>query len=314
MKNIIFAGLFLLLLVTAVNQAQEPEESAMNCSDAYAMGLEVDALYNQFLMNRSEVDLENNLRVVQEMYDKLGELLEACEDSGIVVQDTELPVTVQHLGSGTPDDPHGFDQAAPAREFMDLRVVENRRPADEWLQEEADASYAPPAEGQEYMTVSVEVLCAWEGRDSCEVDQTNFRLVGDLGIEYQPDVGIVLRDEMQMRVTAGQSRVGVLPFLIQTEDSNLTLIYSPDAFATGEDRVYYRAQVAIEVIATAQLIVRGGPGTQFAPHGGLIQGQIVPAIGRNEDASWLRIPDGWVFAEYLHLREGDALLLPVVEE
>ncbi len=310
MKNFIFAGTFLLLMTVAVNHGQERQ---MDCSNAYAMALEVDALYNDFLMARSEVDMQANLRAVQRMQTGIEELLTTCENAGNVAEEVEIPVTAAHFGSGTPDDPYGYNQAAPAAEHLDLRVVEMRRPADDWLDEAVRNLFTPAEEGQEYVAISVEALCAFESRADCEVDRTAFRLIGDLGTEYAP-ADFRFEGEMRLRVQPSRSRIGVVAFLIDSQDTNLMLLYSPDDFASEDDWVYYRAQAAIEVVATAQLIVRGGPGTQFAPQAGLVQGQIAHAIGRNDDASWLRIPDGWVYAEYLHLREGDALLLPVVEE
>jgi hypothetical protein len=309
MKNIFFAGVFLLLLVVAVNQAQERQ---MDCGNAYAMALEIDALYNDFLMARSEVDMDANLRAVQEMQAGINDLLAACETAGNAVE-TEETVLVAHLGSGTPQDPYGYNQPAPADEWMQLRAVELRRPATDWLANATESVYPEAQEGQEYVAVSVEVICPMESNGSCETDHSNFRLTGDLGETYiAPDVRIAER--MDLSVFPSQSEIGILPFLIDAEDTNLTLIYSPDAFASQDGWIYYRAQAAIEVIAQAQLVVRGGPGTQFAPQGGLVEGQIASAIGRNDDASWLRIPDGWVFAQYLHLRAGDVFLLPVVEE
>jgi len=310
MKNFLFAAVFMLLIVVAVSEGQERQ---LDCSNAYEMALEVDAIYNEFLMARSEVDMQANLSAVEDMQASLDELLSACESAGNTAEDADEPVLVDHLGSGTDSDPYGYNQAAPADSTMDLRVVELRRPADEWLASETASAFDAAQEGQEYVAVSVEVLCSLHSDSTCEVDHTTFRLTGDSGIEYVP-ADVRFANEMNLFVHPSRSAVGVIPFLIDAEDTNLTLIYSSDAFTGNDEWVYYRAQAAIEVVAMSELIVRGGPGTQYVAQGGLVEGQIANAIGRNEDATWLRIPDGWVYSNYLYLREGDVFLLPVVEE
>jgi N-acetylmuramoyl-L-alanine amidase len=71
----------------------------------------------------------------------------------------------------------------------------------------------------------------------------------------------------------------------------------------------------LNVAASGNINVRGGPGTSFAVISSLQAGDAVTADGRTEDSAWLRVQlddggPGWVFAE-LVTAEGDANALSV---
>lgn len=295
-------GMGVLLLA---GQALRAQDDAVDCSSAQALAAEVDALYSEFVVARSDHDLAATMNAVEVMQGRLELLLDEC-----AAPDVAEALPPEQLGLGTYSDPYAFNQSVNAGRGTALRVTRIVRPADDWLRDAVEIGFQEPGEGQEYVVLEVEVACAPELRVDCEVDSLNFRLKGDLGVEYLP-VFVHYDELLDVRVMPSRSRTGTLPFLIDAQDVNLRLIYSHDAYTTRSSPVYYRAQPSVQIAALVELIVRNGPGTRFAPMAGLRPGQVVTAIGRNADGSWIRIADGWVSAAYVSTQASDILNLPV---
>ena len=67
--------------------------------------------------------------------------------------------------------------------------------------------------------------------------------------------------------------------------------------------------IAMSIVATSNINIRSGPGTQFDIVDTFASGDAETAIARNEDGSWLRIEAGWVFANLVEPC-GDVTRLP----
>lgn len=69
-------------------------------------------------------------------------------------------------------------------------------------------------------------------------------------------------------------------------------------------------------IDAASLNVRRGPGINYEPVGTLVQGEIVPVVGRSLDGAWyaitFRSQTAWIFASLTTFHTGDAGNLPVI--
>jgi uncharacterized protein YraI len=68
----------------------------------------------------------------------------------------------------------------------------------------------------------------------------------------------------------------------------------------------------VEVVASTNLNIRSGPGTRYRIDGSVPAESPLIAYGRSEDSTWLRVVQGWVFAE-LVTTQADVDDLPVVD-
>jgi hypothetical protein len=288
-----------VLLMTMTGYAQDDP-----CA-ARSLNRDIDALYNTFLSQRSEVDSEQTLSAALEFTNAVQQLLGAC---GIATRVSETDVL--DPGIGTLEDPYGFLQAGSAGDGVTIRVSELLRPADEMLEREAALPSEPTAD-QQYIVVYLEVICEDGRREDCKLDATKFRLTGDSGTLYDP-VMPYYSEFLDMSLLPGRQRAGAYPFLIDAKETNLRLLYYSESIFGAAAPVYYRAQNTIDIRATAELRVRTGPGVEFEVTGALPEGATSVALGRNEDGTWIQVPEGWVFIDYVDAG-GDLMALPVVE-
>ena len=211
-------------------------------------------------------------------------------------------------------------EAGDTGQGFTVRVTGFVRPANNVI--EGQSPFNPdPAAGEEYVVVVVEVAC----QTACDVDYFDFALTGDSGIVYS-GARVYYEGRLDVRGAGGS---GDLPFLIRVDETNLQLLYLADrlndvvvAYEVGEPRGALTVQSTaeaitatpeggIEVVANTNLNVREGPGTQYRIAASFPAQTALIAYGRNEDGTWLRVVQGWVFAE-LVTAEGDVDELPVV--
>lgn len=279
--------------------AQQPD-----CS-ARGINRQVDSLYNDFLSRRSEVDPEQSAEAVNNFIANLNEALTACGVENNASE--EIPLII---GTGTEEEPFGFMQIGDAGNNISIQTTAIIRPADDFLRGEVRV-LDPAPEGMEYVVITINGYCAQDSREQCRLEGVNFRLVGDSGTLYDPTVAYY--DQfLNGSIVAGRSREGSYPFLIDSSETNLLLLYYPETILAEGEPLYYRAQSSIDIVALSQLRVRSGPSLGYPVVSVIEDGGSSVALGRNEDGTWIQVPEGWVYAEYVEAG-GDLSTLPVVE-
>jgi hypothetical protein len=273
--------------------------------NADSLNRQIDSLYNEFLGARSEVDLQDSIEAASEFTAQVEQLLDLCglslgEDSNINSEQT---------GLGTEDEPYVV-RAAGVADFVSIRVTDDIRPADDILIEESVFPANVP-EDMEFFITFLEFNCGTSASDACFMDEDAFRLIGDMGIIYEP---AKLRYSAYLpesrKINGGGQRTGAIPFMVNVEDKNFRLVYYPNADAkTGAsgEVFYFHAQGTqdtMEVFSkNPELLVRKGPGSDYTAIGAFRRGQTGIATGRSTDGQWIFVntPEvsGWVSADYV---------------
>jgi hypothetical protein len=262
--------------------------------------------YNEAQANVS--DNASALSQLQTMQKALQDLNDLCANVAVPGKPGE-----ESIGSGTIADPYAFGVAGDTGEGASLRVVGYIRPADNLIRN-ANMFNDRPGEGEEYIILTVELVCNNDNPDRCESNYLDFELTGNSGTIYSHPF-VVYDNEFDVGVFAGGSGQGDLVFLIRQNDTNLKLLYRANMFSN--DVVAYEAEpslsTGVQITATSNVNVRNGPSTNAAVVGNLPASQAVIAFGRNSNGTWLQIPNGWVFAE-LVTAAGDIQTLPVTSQ
>lgn len=234
-------------------------------------------------------------------------LILAC----IAVLTIAIPSLAQDYGrgQGTFKDPYPLRNFEDVGDGINLRVVGLQRPVDPGSDMDA------PAEGQEYVIVSVELTCAADRSENCVVASWDFELAGDNGIIY-PNAAEM--NESAYDFAPNTEAFGDVLALVSTDDTNLVLLYYhwptipytfPLVFATEETP---EPGPVVSINATIGMIARVGPSSELDFTGVFNRGEQLLAHGRNQDGSWLEIQFGWVPTELIET-DGDIMSLPVTK-
>ena len=208
---------------------------------------------------------------------------------------------------GTFKNPFPMRNYEEAGDGISLRVVGLQRPVDR------NSGSDAPAEGQEYVIVSLELTCDASRSENCVIASFDFELAGDDGIIYPHAVDM---DERAIDFAPYTEAFYDVLALINSEDSNLVLLFYrfpdipytfPLVFATEP---FPEPTEAIAINATIGMIARVGPSSSLDFTGVFNRGEQVLAHGRNADGTWLEIQFGWIPAEHVDA-EGDIMSLPV---
>ena len=206
-----------------------------------------------------------------------------------------------------------FKNPFPLRNYEDvgdgisLRVVGLQRPADSGNDSDT------PAEGQEYVIVSLELTCDASRSENCVIASFDFEVAGDKGIIYPQSAAM---DERAIDFAPYTEAFYDVSALISSDDSNLVLLFYrfpdipytfPLVFAT---ELFPEPTEAIAINANIGMIARVGPGGNLDFTGVFNRGEQLLAHGRNADGTWLEIQFGWIPAEHVDA-EGDIMSLPV---
>ncbi len=190
---------------------------------------------------------------------------------------------------------------------ISLRVVGLQRPVDR------NSGSDAPAEGQEYVIVSLELTCDASRSENCVIASFDLELAGDDGIIYPHAVEM---DERAIDFAPYTEAFYDVLALISSEDSNLVLLFYrfPDIPYTFPlvlaTEPFPEPTEAIAINANIGMIARVGPGGKLDFTGVFNRGEQVLAHGRNADGTWLEIQFGWIPAEHVDA-EGDIMSLPV---
>ncbi len=309
--------------------------AAQGRCDAEAINDRMDTLIAIYLTERTR----DALGAAQELQAGIAELTEGCQPAQTAETTTLVNNSITLAATPTPT-PTPLPQATPtaagqvasavipAGEAGDsgqgftAQVTGLVRPANDAI--ESQSRFNPdPASGEEYVVVVVVVECI----TTCDVDYFDFALTGDSGAIYS-GARVYYENRLDVRGAGG---TGELPFLIRADETNLRLLYLADrlndvvvAYEVGEPRgaitgespaesVTSTPEGGVEVIANTNLNIRAGPGTRYRIDGSVPAQTPLIAYGRSEDSTWLRVVQGWVFAE-LVTTEADVEDLPVVDE
>lgn len=312
-KILVLSTIIGLMIVSFTASAAEP----VNCS-VDAVNRQIDSWYNEFLGARSEVDKLASMQAASDFTGHVETLLDVC---GLVLGvDGEL--NADQTGIGTLDEPY-IVQAAATVDFATIRVMGEMRPADDLLIEENVFPANVPADKHFFITF-IEFTCGTSAPGGCAMTEDAFRLVGDMGIIYEPSKLQYSAYLPETRnVIGGGQRTGGIPFMVNQADTNFRLIYYPQAnagTAFAEDFAYFHAQGTqdtMEVFSrNPELLVRKGPGSDYTAIGAFRRGQRATATGRSPDGQWIRVDtpevSGWVSIDYVR-SDDDIGNLTIVE-
>jgi len=249
---------------------------------------------------------EEALARLEELNGEIQALIDLC--SNVATADERHP---DDPGSGTLSDPYAYGYAGDTGEGFSLRVTNTIRPADQIILRENMFNDRPQA-GQQYVIVELELLCHESNTGRCESNYLDYELTGDSGTIYE-SAWVVYSNDFDVSTFGGGSGSGGIVFMIRSDDTNLRLLYKENMFL--DDFVVYEAEPSLDggipIQSSANVNIRSQPNTSSAVVGSLPAGQPVIAIGRNNDGTWLKVPQGWVFAE-LVTASGDTDSLPVM--
>ncbi|MCY4072070.1 MAG: hypothetical protein OXG60_12305 [Chloroflexi bacterium] len=220
-----------------------------------------------------------------------------------------IPVFAQYgeYGQGSFKNPYPLRNYSDSVDGISLRIVGLQRPA------EPGADRDPPAAGQEYVIVSVQLTCDPSRSENCVVASFDFELAGSHGIIYP---NAMKEDESAFDFAPGAEAFGDISAYVSSDDTDLVLLFYhwpsipytfPWVFAT---ELAPETREGIPVNANVGMIARVGPSSDLAFTGVFNRGEQLLAFGRNADGAWLEISFGWVPAELVQA-EGDIMSLPV---
>lgn len=310
--------LFLLIFVGILSPVLAQDEDEFDCTTP-GINRQVDLWYNDYLGARGEFEVSQALEAAQVLADDIANLTETCGFVASAGPEEEVPQT----GIGTIDDPF-IIQAPGVVGDTTIDISEGLRPADDLLIAEGINGIENISNEQEYVVVYFTLSCRLGAPSACERGDDAFRLIGDMGILYEPTVDqFDLYLAGSVPINGGSQRAGALPFLVDRNDTTLRLVYYPEgnALDSNPQAFYFDAQGranSFEVRSTtAELIVRNAPSSSGAPVGVLRSSQVATANGQSEDGEWISIeaPEGtgWVSADFV-TSDSDLESLSVIRE
>jgi|GEM_PF-3540632 len=239
-----------LLIVPAAAQTTSPgasvtatpaptSEPVPDCSAA-AMNARMDDIYAAY---RRERDNENPVEARDDLLNLQTALLALLE--------TCTPARTGR-GAAPPRSVLG-DLPVPPGELANaggvlLRVVDALRPADGLILA-ANMFNPPPLAGQEYVQMSLEVLCDSERTVACDVTPFHFRLetTSAEGDQRLYDLPFLIYDEeLDVVLPPGELATGALTFLVDSDDTNLRLRYYPATVLQEEPYAVFRLPPSAE--------------------------------------------------------------------
>lgn len=309
--------IFIMLMMGIMVLPTTAQSENFDCS-TNGVNFQIDVWYNEYIGSRGEFETDQALEAAAEFAANVQELTEAC---GFVATTTEA-VDAEQTGIGTEDEP--FVVLAPAViGDTTITITNDIRPANQTLVDAGVNDASNVTEPDELFLVFLQVDCRQGSSGGCNISDRAFRLIGDLGRVYEPTLDQYnLYLPGSVPIVGGSSRTGGIPFRIDSADTNLRLIYYPDAnpLEVNAEAYYLIAQGTADSFeitsTTAELLIRNRPSSGGAPLGAFRTGQVGIASGRTADGSWIFVeaPEGtgWVSADFVD-SEMDLESLPVLE-
>ncbi len=121
--------------------------------------------------------------------------------------------------------PVGSEVVADDMAFMVMEVV---RPANEAVKA-GNSFNSDPKPEMEYMLVKLQVTCKKTSDEKCSIfPDMNNKLIGDKGIEYDPEFVTGVEGELEATDFYGGATVsGYIPFMVGIGEGGLSLVYDP---------------------------------------------------------------------------------------
>ena len=134
--------------------------------------------------------------------------------------------TLSPLGTSR-DNPAPFGSEVES-DFMKFVILGSTRPADDIVLSASMFNIEPEA-GQEYFFVQIQITCMKSTNQDCSISLFEFKTVGSLGIEYNTEWLVSDVDGLleSTGFYGGTTISGILPFIIQSDDTNILLKYEP---------------------------------------------------------------------------------------
>ena len=306
MNKLATAGLCMVLLLLAAMPIAAQETT--DCKPD-AINATVDNLVKVYQIGRNKSD------DTQAALDKIASLeadLAKLRDNCAKAQTTASSPSTE-TGNGSESSPYAFGVAGDTFANFSLQLSGLIRNADRTIHNENMFNDRPDKD-EVYIIINLDVVCNKQATGSCEAQQFNFKLLGDMGIIYEAPY-IVYDKMINVKVVKGTKAKGDIVFKIKKDDTNLRLLFT--ASLIGDDYVYYYAEPSlaggIQVSSTAAVNIRSGAGKNFDVTGSLPANTPATAFGRSADGSWLQIPEGWVFSTLVKT-DGDINTLPVTAQ
>jgi len=113
---------------------------------------------------------------------------------------------------------------------MAFVIVGATRPATDKVMAGNQFNTSPEA-GQEYVMVNVRITCKKSTDDKCSFYTYNLKLLGSSGIQRDPEIMVAgvdgLLDFTITEFFGGATIEGAIPFIVNSDESDLLLVYSP---------------------------------------------------------------------------------------
>lgn len=299
MRRILFLSILMLLLISTASSLMAQDE----CS-SFALNRQIDSWYQEFLGSRSEVDTQETMVAAAQLQNRIDTLLESC---GLIL-DNPLE-SAEQTGMGTLDSPFDIGASATIGD-VEIKVTHDIWPADEILVNDGVLPANQP-DNTHYIIVYIEFSCARNAQDGgCNLTADTLRLVGDMGEVYLPAIARISDYVIETRdVPAGRQRSGGIPFLVDSDDTGLLLLYYASGDPEDEEVAYFYGQAAptsIQVTSNVQSVaVRLVPSTISGPIGSFNDDEVGLAVAISEDGEWIFIEtsriEGWVPLDKLNI-------------
>lgn len=256
-------------------------------------------------------DPQEMLEVTEQLQADIAAVVEGCNSTAVETSDDIADTSEEAItaADGSLENPFPFGEIVDSRKGFSIEVIGFVKPADRAIQN-ANMFNERPEDNEDYVLVNIRVNC-FEDTPRCETQHFDYELVGDLGIVYSYSF-VVYEDLLEISLLGGTSAEGTLVYLTRADDTNLRVLFRPNIF--GDDFIAMNAEPplgeGIQVVADNNINIRSGPSTNFAIVGSLPAGTPAIARGRNEDGTWVQIPEGWLSAELVQYN-GDLMTLPL---
>jgi hypothetical protein len=298
-------ALFMSILFVATGA--DAQDETVTC-DVATFQATVNSLFAEYKMSQGQSGgIEDNLNAASELSSQINREIDRC-----IALSTETVVTDRPVGDGSLENPFAFGELVDTGAGFNVQIVGYIRPADAVIRRENMFNDRPAAD-EVYVILQLQVTCQ-QGQTRCESNYLDYEMVGDLGIVYEHPY-VVYDNTIDFNGLGGASSAGDVVFLVKKNDTNLRLLFHENYFNDSYIAMAAEPEAGdgLQVTATSNLNVRTGPSTTYGVAGSLQAGIPVVAFGRNEDGSWLKTGEGWLFAELLSF-DGDVMALPVASE
>jgi hypothetical protein len=183
-----------------------------------------------FIVNQDEVDL---ILVYEPLFEDTFYLAVPGED--FIYTEEESSESQEAEEPSDSSAPVGTARSNPApvgsvitADDMEFEILSYVRPATDIVMG-GNMFNTEPESGEEYILVELEIKCMKSSDDQCSIGTYNLKLIGSTGIERDAEWFVSGVDNLleQTEFYGGASISGLLPFILNTDEVNVLLVYEP---------------------------------------------------------------------------------------